>query len=82
MQTLHHQQKWDRRFAELEAFKNCFGHCVVRVTGLKMFHLIGRRTQNKSLGFWVMHQRLAKRRGKVRPEHIQKLNELGFEWRS
>ena len=33
---------------------------------------------NKTLGLWVMNQRL----GRGRPEHIQKLDELGFEWRS
>ncbi len=69
---LQENPRWEQRYAELAAYKQRCGHCNVP----------SHWSQNKTLGLWVMNQRLAKRLGRSSPEHIIKLNELGFEWRS
>jgi hypothetical protein len=69
---LQEEPRWEQKYSELAAYKQQYGHCNVP----------SHWPQNKTLGLWVMHQRRAKRFATSRPEHIQKLDELGFEWRS
>ena len=59
---------WNSRFNELILFKERFGHCIVPQNW----------SENKSLGMWVIHQRTHKKR--LSPDHVSKLNSLGFVW--
>ena len=36
--------------------------------------------ENPQLGEWVIEQRKQMRKGGIKEERMQKLNELGFEW--
>ena len=62
---------WDRMFAELRAFKETHGHCNVP----------GRWPENPKLGHWVTNQRSFKLTDRLTAERIQRLEDLGFEWR-
>lgn len=61
---------WERRFSELVAFKNLFGHCAVP----------GRWRENMQLANWVENQRAFRKRGKLGKERIQRLDAIGFRW--
>ncbi len=61
---------WDQRFAELCAFKERFKNTRVNV----------KWQENRRLGTWVVAQRYRRRKGKLRPDYEQRLNEIGFEW--
>jgi superfamily II DNA or RNA helicase len=61
---------WEDRFKELCAYKDRFHNTRVPA----------RWSENRQLGAWVVDQRHDRRRGKIRPEHEQRLNEIGFEW--
>ena len=63
--------RWQRRLAELVAFRNQHGHCRVPQNS-------GGR---KGLGVWVANVRAQYARGALRPDRIQALNEMGFCWR-
>ena len=61
---------WEDRFKELCAYKERFHNTRVPA----------RWPENRQLGAWVVDQRHDRRRGKIRLEHEQQLNEIGFEW--
>ncbi|EJK45568.1 hypothetical protein THAOC_35813 [Thalassiosira oceanica] len=60
-----HDQKWNDRCSELEAFRAKHRHCNVPQS-------------QKPLGTWVNRQR--QRKGKLSEGRIQKLDALGFDW--
>lgn len=62
--------EWEDRFVELLAFKERFGHTIVKA----------KWPENPSLGRWVVIQRSKFRKRKLSDEFIQKLNSIGFEW--
>ena len=64
-------QKWEMRFKLLEQFQKREGHCRVP-QGLKIDKL--------NLGSWVNHLRMAKKKGKLTPERIMRLDGLSFTW--
>ena len=59
---------WERRYRELVAFKDKFGHCNVP----------GEWAENPQLGLWVSNQRHRKQRLKALQKRM--LNRLGFDW--
>jgi hypothetical protein len=61
---------WERRFAELRAYKKQFGSCTVPSTW----------KLNTALGNWVASQRERHKRGTLPPEHVRRLDRLGFDW--
>ena len=61
---------WDQRFQELVAYKNRFGDCRVPVGW----------SENPTLAVWCSHQRQAYKKGRLSPERITRLEELGFVW--
>jgi hypothetical protein len=64
------QQRWERKFAELLAFKQRFGHCDVPA----------RWKENVPLGCWLHIQRAWKRRGILSSERVRRLEEIGVGW--
>ena len=63
---------WELRLEELEAFRRRHGHCQVSSSS---------KTQ-PSLGHWVQHQRILKRKGRLSAEHALRLERIGFDWLS
>jgi hypothetical protein len=61
---------WEKRFSELLEFKAKTGHCNVPIT----------YEENRELAKWVWRQRRYKRLGKMRPDHIARLDQIGFVW--
>jgi superfamily II DNA or RNA helicase len=61
---------WDVTYSALQRFHKKHGHCAVSQHD----------PDDGKLGTWVMVQRLAKRKGRLSPERIQKLETLGIEW--
>jgi len=59
---------WDERYGELKEFRNRFGHCNVPQQW----------SANLQLGQWVRDQR--KKRNRLCPERILRLEEIGFVW--
>jgi hypothetical protein len=68
--------RWERMFAALVAFKEQHGHCHV---GESAF---GDDPDGSiaALVHWVGYQRTVRRQGKLAPEHLRRLDELGFDW--
>lgn len=64
-----HQQGWERRFSELQAYNRRFGSCVVPKGWM----------ENPKLGDWVSTQRTNQE--KLSTSRRQKLSSLGFTWR-
>ncbi len=64
--TKDHQ--WDQMYDSLRKFEAQKGHCDVALS------------DDKKLGIWVSNQRANRRRDKLRPERIKRLNDLGFRW--
>jgi hypothetical protein len=62
---------WEKMFAELEAFNRVHGDCNVRQNW----------PENPKLASWVQAQRSRKTKGKLAAERLQRLNEIGFNWR-
>jgi hypothetical protein len=62
------KSKWESKFDELLAYKAKFGNVDVP-------HDV------TDLGTWVYSQRAAKILGKISSERIQRLDEIGFEWK-
>jgi len=62
-------QVWEERFAELVAYKQEHGDCLVPQTYV-----------NKQLGRWVAKQRGIKIKGQLAKERFERLNEIGFVW--
>ncbi len=65
------EASWDKRCAELQAFKETEGHCNVPYGA----------GPHKALGGWVAQQRSRKRKGQLRPDRVARLEALGFNWR-
>lgn len=61
---------WERRFAELEAYRRRHGHCQVP----------SRSKKDPSLGFWAHFQRVLKRAGRLSGERTRRLEKIGFDW--
>lgn len=59
---------WNQRYAELVAYQQQHGH-----TNVTSRH-------NKVLGHWREVQREFRRKGKLSPERIARLDAIGFEW--
>jgi hypothetical protein len=64
---------WDARFELLTAYHAAHGDCAVpqRFAAADGF----------KLGQWVDKQRRAYKAGKLTPEHVERLEAVGFEWR-
>ena len=63
-------QSWEKNLAELADFKSRYGHCDVPA----------QCKTHPNLGSWVANQRHRKKTGKLSPERIRKLEQLGFRW--
>ena len=65
------EEDWEEWFQLLAEFKEVHGHCNVpqgyEVNGIK-------------LGMWVQRQRNDYKQGRMDPERVQRLRELGFWW--
>ena len=62
-----HEEKWNAKCRDLEAFKAKQGHCnVPRGHG--------------NMGRWVADQRTARKNEKLCEDRVQKLDALGFDW--
>ncbi|EED88997.1 predicted protein [Thalassiosira pseudonana CCMP1335] len=61
---------WEDRFLELKAYREEHGNCLVPQ----------RYAVNPKLGRWVMCQRMAYVKDKLRADRVNRLNELGFTW--
>lgn len=59
---------WNQRYTELAAYQQQHGHTNVT------------SRQNKVLGHWREVQREFRRKGKLSPERIARLDAIGFEW--
>ena len=64
-------QRWERRFAQLAAYRQQHGHCRVPA----------RWREDPAFGHWVDNQRAFKKAGKLSSERIRRLEEIGFNWR-
>lgn len=61
---------WDDRFADLCAFKERFGNCLVPV----------KWAENRLLGSWVVRQRHLRRKGRLSGRLVDRLDSIGFDW--
>ena len=64
------EQLWDQRLAELVAYKQRVGDCLVP----------HHSATEPRLGEWVYHQRKYQREGRLSPERIARLEAIGFVW--
>jgi len=62
--------RWEEMFTALSAFKEANGHCSVPVA----------YPENPKLGSWASTQRQFHRMSKLTPEHVRRLESLGFKW--
>ena len=62
------ESQWELRFSELLAYKTTHGNVDVP------------QNEQTGLGKWVSKQRTARKKGKVSPDRISRLEEIGFEW--
>jgi len=67
---INQEERWHRNHELLAEFKKQNGHC--RVT----------RVLDKRLGSWVEQQRQYRKRGTISEDRVQKLNDIGFDWRT
>ncbi len=66
-------ENWQKKFRELIAFKNKFGHMKVLKTD----------AEYRKLAAWISQMRWAKRNGKgynLKEEQIKQLDSIGFDW--
>jgi len=63
-------QSWDKHLRELIAFKERTGHTRV----------LHHRGPDKKLGGWLVRQRALHRQGRLPPDRVRQLDELGVEW--
>ena len=61
---------WDKRYAQLVAFKKRFGHCDVPCHWRK----------DRFFGQWVSSQRNLRKKGRLSQERIDRLDQIGFRW--
>jgi hypothetical protein len=66
---LQERKDWEERYWQLLNYKQVHGHCRVP-------------RQNPSLGRWVENQRQFYRKGALKRDRIDKLNEIGFIWKA
>jgi len=64
------EANWQEMFSDLNKFHEKYGHSNVTL----------KWPDNLSLGIWVRKQIMLKRQGKLSPERIKRLDELGFVW--
>ena len=64
----HSDRCWDKRLAELRAFKQ------------KHQHMLGEKEMGRQLFSWRNTQRLLRREGKLSEDRIARLDAIGFEW--
>jgi len=64
------ERQWNEKFEKLRAFKDANGHCQVPW----MY------PEDPQLPTWVKTQRERRRKSKLPPAYIQRLNNLGFVW--
>ncbi len=62
--------RWERRFQQLLAFRERFGHCRVPA----------RWAEDVPLGHWVEVQREFRKKGLLAAGRIARLDAIGFEW--
>ncbi|HRH95242.1 MAG TPA: helicase associated domain-containing protein [Prosthecobacter sp.] len=67
----HLSAGWERRFAELKAFRQAHGH----------LHVSKGNQSTKLLGYWLTDQRVLMRNGILAPERVTRLDELDPTWR-
>lgn len=72
------QEDWDLMFKMLVQYKEVYGHCCVPVVGTKG----GQGETGKTLGLWVAQQRSLFAQGKLLPELVDQLNDIGFDLNS
>ena len=65
------EQRWQRNFRALVAFRKKHRHCRVPQD----------RNRRTGLGIWVSNVRAQYARGELRPDRVRALNKLGFCWR-
>ena len=65
-----HQRSWEKRYEELKAFKEKFGHCNVPQ----------KYEENPPLAAWIRDQRRAKENGLLPADRVRRLDTLGFQW--
>lgn len=63
-------ENWFERFGQLEAYKREFGDC----------DMPARWPPNQKLATWVVDQRVRNRDGRLEPDKVELLNQLGFSW--
>jgi nitrate reductase assembly molybdenum cofactor insertion protein NarJ len=63
-------KKWNMQYEKLVEFKRKKGHCIVPY----MYK------EDKSLGQWVLTQRRAHTKSKLRPDRKELLDKIGFAW--
>jgi hypothetical protein len=61
---------WEKMFCELIAYRQEHGDCLVK----------SRDLENPELGIWVVNQRRQYRKGRIPPDRIKRLEEIGFVW--
>ncbi|CAB9509472.1 expressed unknown protein [Seminavis robusta] len=61
-------KSWDQSFLELEAFKERFGHCDVKMIGSSPFGLLGK---------WLASQRSRHKLGQLPEDKVKRLRSLG-----
>jgi len=70
-QKNEYNQKWNDMFEQLKVFRVENGHCNVA----------RKYKQNPKLGDWVSTQRQYYRKEKMSQDRIEKLEEIGFDWK-
>ncbi len=60
--------KWEAKFTELVEYKSAHGNMNVPRDGLT------------GLGAWINTQRQARKKGKILPDRLRRLENIGFEW--
>lgn len=67
------EEKWEEMFALVKAYSDEHGHVGIPA---------GEVIRGKRLGVWLIKQRELRKRGKLIPERIQRLEALGVDWDS
>ena len=67
---VHDEAIWERSLAQLLAFRDRHGHCRVPMDS----------AEDASLGGWVHRQRVRQRRGRLRQDRHDRLEQAGFVW--
>ena len=64
------EKYFEMMFQALLQYKQAHGDCLVPQ----------RWKESRKLAEWVSEQRMAYSRGRLAPDHVRRLNEVGFEW--